>query len=254
MLKHILPMIPPHRVYVEMFCGGAAVFFAKRPAEVEVINDTSDNLITFYRMLKTRPDELNLMIQGTLHAESDHRKAKYIWKNPKEYDDMARAWALWVRVTMAYGSIEHGGYAVNAGKAPKKTSDYKNRVLRAIPRIEGAFIQSRDAVSLSLSYDTEESFYYVDPPYFNSDCGDYGGYSQGDFENLLEYLSKLKGKFLLSSYPSEPLAKAVEKYGWKYKEIKQTLAVDGRRKEKRTKTECLTWNYNYSGQPQTLFT
>lgn len=33
MLKHILPLIPPHHIYTEAFCGGAAVLFAKRPAE-----------------------------------------------------------------------------------------------------------------------------------------------------------------------------------------------------------------------------
>ena len=32
MLKHILPLIPPHQLYTEAFCGGAAVLFAKRPA------------------------------------------------------------------------------------------------------------------------------------------------------------------------------------------------------------------------------
>lgn len=39
MLKHIMPLIPAHKIYTEAFCGGAAVLFAKRPAEAEVIND-----------------------------------------------------------------------------------------------------------------------------------------------------------------------------------------------------------------------
>ena len=42
MLKHILPLIPPHKIYTEAFCGGAAVLFAKRPSEAEVINDIAD--------------------------------------------------------------------------------------------------------------------------------------------------------------------------------------------------------------------
>lgn len=39
MLKHILPLIPSHKIYTEAFCGGAAVLFAKRPSEAEIIND-----------------------------------------------------------------------------------------------------------------------------------------------------------------------------------------------------------------------
>jgi DNA adenine methylase len=39
MLKHILPLIPPHVCYCEPFFGGGAVLFAKPRASTEVIND-----------------------------------------------------------------------------------------------------------------------------------------------------------------------------------------------------------------------
>ena len=48
MLKHILPLIPPHRIYIEPFCGGAAVFFAKQPAQLSIINDTNKEIVNFY--------------------------------------------------------------------------------------------------------------------------------------------------------------------------------------------------------------
>lgn len=51
--KIILGLIPPHRLYCEPFLGGAAVFFAKEPAKVEVINDTNGELVNFYRVVKT---------------------------------------------------------------------------------------------------------------------------------------------------------------------------------------------------------
>ena len=37
--KRLAALLPPHRTYVEPFAGSAAVFFAKSPAEVEVLND-----------------------------------------------------------------------------------------------------------------------------------------------------------------------------------------------------------------------
>lgn len=48
--KAILAMIPPHKIYIEPFFGGGAVFFAKEPSYLEVINDINDNIITFYRV------------------------------------------------------------------------------------------------------------------------------------------------------------------------------------------------------------
>ena len=35
----LLKRFPAHDCYVEVFAGGAAVYFARYPAEVEVLND-----------------------------------------------------------------------------------------------------------------------------------------------------------------------------------------------------------------------
>lgn len=37
MARHIVPVIPQHKIYTEAFCGGAAIFFLKDQSEVEVI-------------------------------------------------------------------------------------------------------------------------------------------------------------------------------------------------------------------------
>ena len=38
-VARLLPLIPPHKTYVEPFVGSAAVFFGKEPADVSVLND-----------------------------------------------------------------------------------------------------------------------------------------------------------------------------------------------------------------------
>ncbi|MDR1937317.1 MAG: DNA adenine methylase [Tannerellaceae bacterium] len=58
MLRHILPLIPKHRIYVEPFFGGGAVFWGKEPAKVEFINDHDGEVINFYRVLKLQFPEL----------------------------------------------------------------------------------------------------------------------------------------------------------------------------------------------------
>lgn len=46
--KHLLPMFPGHSCYVELFSGGAALFFLREtPAKVEVLNDINGQLVNY---------------------------------------------------------------------------------------------------------------------------------------------------------------------------------------------------------------
>ena len=72
--------------------------------------------------------------------------------------------------------------------------------------------------------------------------GHYKGYTEQDFENLLIALSELKGKFLLSSYPSEILERYTKKYKWHAKKI-EVITVSVSLGKNKTTTEVLTGNY-----------
>jgi DNA adenine methylase len=103
-------------------------------------------------------------------------------------------------------------------------------------------IENRDALKIIQTWDNKDAFFYCDPPYFNSNMGHYKGYTEQDFENLLQVLSEIKGKFILSSYPSEILEKYIKKHKWFSKRIEgiQVSVSLGKRK---MKTEVLTGNY-----------
>jgi len=54
MTKEILSLIPKHKIYIEPFFGGGAIFFTKEPSEVEIINDLNSYVINFYNVCKDR--------------------------------------------------------------------------------------------------------------------------------------------------------------------------------------------------------
>ena len=94
LLKHILPLIPKHTIYTEAFCGGAAVFFAKKPAEAEVINDINQDLVNFYNTLQCDYAALKAKIDTTLHSRDMHTHAAHILSYPAFFTHVDRAWAV----------------------------------------------------------------------------------------------------------------------------------------------------------------
>ncbi len=63
MLPILLSMLPEHTTYIEPFFGGGALFWAKEPVKVEVINDFNANVCNFYEVLKTNFTELQEMVE-----------------------------------------------------------------------------------------------------------------------------------------------------------------------------------------------
>jgi len=53
--KKIIPLIPQHQCYCEVFSGAAWLLFRKEESEVEIINDINSDLVTLYRRCLISP-------------------------------------------------------------------------------------------------------------------------------------------------------------------------------------------------------
>ncbi|MDR2419460.1 MAG: DNA adenine methylase [Treponema sp.] len=109
-------------------------------------------------------------------------------------------------------------------------------------RLDQAQIENCDALRIIKSRDVPDGFFYLDPPYVGADQGHYDGYTQEDFDKLLEILETLKGKFLLSSFRNKGLAEVSKRNGWYTIEIKMVSSMTVRF-ETKDKIEVLTTNY-----------
>lgn len=259
MVGEILPLIPAHTHYIEPFTGGGAVFWAKEPSIHETLNDLDSRVVNFYRVTKTHFAQLQALVQATCHSEAEYFRAKQALANPAT-KPLKRAWAFWVQANMSFGNKLGGGFAhsatFNTGKAdePRK-STLKRETFSDVyaKRIERVELFCRDAVALIELKDCPTAFFYLDPPYLSSHCGHYQGYTIAEFKRLLEACAKMKGKFLLSSYPEPELLAARAAYGWRMKDIEGIVAVSGKRLGQKKKTECLTYNYSLAAEPIGLF-
>lgn len=242
----IVSVIPEHRLYAEVFTGGAAVFFAKPPSDIEVLNDTNKEMMNFYRVLQNDFVSLEKEIRITLHSRELHARAQVIYNFPNFFTEVQRAWAVWVLSTQSFSAQLDASFGYDRSKntTTKKIINNRDRFTEEYAiRLQNVQLECADALYIIDSRDSEQSFFYCDPPYFNSDCGHYDGYSEQDFENLLIKLKNIKGKFLLSSYPSPLLQRYAKENGWHMWSVEKGVSVNSKSGYIKRKIEVLTANY-----------
>lgn len=242
MLQHILPVIPEHTLYCEAFFGGGAVYFSKLPSKAEVINDVNKEAVNFYRVAVTNHGLLHREITTTLHSRTAYDDAKVVYQHPHLFNPVKRAWSFYTMANQSFSAnLSTWGFD-RQGSCTKRLVNKRLNFTEALKeRLANTTIECDDALRVIARYDSDNTFHYVDPPYFNSDCGHYAGYSRRDFERLLELLTTIKGRFLLSSYPSDLLADFSKANGWVTEKFEKPVAVSKR--VSKSKIEVLTANY-----------
>lgn len=243
----IIMLLPEHTSYCEPFVGGAAVFWAKSKSDIEIINDTNKSLTNFYKALQNDYLELEKLVKITLHSRKAHHEARVIYDNPDMFSPLKQAWAVWVLANQSFSSMLDGSWGYD--KNNKASTSIKIRNKRdaftedlAI-RLQDVQIECADALYIIISRDTPNTLFYIDPPYFNSNCGHYDGYTEMDFEALLNTLLKVKGKFILSSYPSDLLNKYTKLNNWNQISLEQQVTVNKGKGKK--KVEVITTNFDF---------
>jgi len=213
MAQRILKLFPRHSVYVEPFCGGATLLFAKPAPDYslfdnnyykEVLNDKLSILIKFYEVAKTQPDELLKLIESRCFAEDWYRLSTQIVKNPESFNDIEIAWAVWYQCNFSFAKQMRAGFA--SGKKgrnfPLTKLNLQSRFLETCARLDQITIHNRDALEIIKMYDRYETLFYLDPPYVNTDQGHYKGYTEKDLKDLIELLESCKCSFVMSGYPN----------------------------------------------------
>ena len=168
----------------------------------EVINDTSEDLVNFYRVMQTRFDELKHMIGNTLFSESELKRSLKILNEKSKDNLLLRAWAYYVASQQSFNAQVGRGwrrhvFGVNLGAKHdfKIQNFYKYR-----NRLMSVSVSCTDAITCIKQWDSPQTFFYCDPPYPGAFQGHYKGYTQNDFDLLIKTLSNCNGSAIVSCY------------------------------------------------------
>lgn len=246
--RWIAGWFPQHRVYLEPFCGSAAVLLAKRPSAHEIINDTDRNVVTFYRVLRDRPEDLARACALTPYARDELAAADL---NDETLEDLERARRFYVRSMQGFSGITgRSGWSITTAQRTSRASTAASRIgdfAALAERLSGVSIENADALTVIERYATVDTVVYADPPYLASvrEAASAQVYrhemaDEPSHHALAEVLNRTPAAVVLSGYLSPQYERLYP--GWHRIERRRTTTAGNRRSSGREVIECLWFN------------
>jgi len=236
----IIKLIPTHNLYVEVFAGSSSIFWIKKPSKKEILNDLDFDIINFNRCLKYYQNELCCVIYSLSYNAKTFRKCFDFLKNPCYSDkpNIRRAAAYWFCQNASFSSIgtSIGSFDRAFNKKDWINQDYKNRLF-------DVELFNCDFIDIITTFDSSDTFFYVDPPYYNATQHYKYIFDKDKYIQLLDTLSNIRGKFILSGYPSFLLHNLSKINKWQSQKAEMSLSAARAVGCSRNKIEELTWNY-----------
>lgn len=244
----IMSHFPSHTTYVEPFGGGGALLLSKQPSEIEVYNDLDRDVVNLFQVLRDPQKSLELARQIDL---TPYSRDEFFEAYEDSVDPIEKARRLIVRAQFGFGSAGatkgKTGFRMLGGRLQgdselKLWSQYPDRLAHAANRLKNVLIENTDALNVIRLYDGTDTLFFVDPPYvLSTRCKNVSAYrhemSDQQHIELLELLTKVEGKVILSGYSSPLYDTALSSWN---KVTRNTQASGNRGGVQRT--ECLWIN------------
>jgi len=253
---HLIPHFPRAVLYAEPFFGAGGLFFRLPPGmyERETVNDLDASLVTFFRVLRDRPEELQRVVDLTPCARDEFAAA--LEHSPDELEEARR-----VFIRSRQGFAGQAGNVGNWGRAagdvdewmPTKSVRTADRLPLYARRLRNVAIDSIDGAEFVRKWGKAGTFLYCDPPYVPETRKGSGDYrhemTAEDHRRLAAELHaavERGAKVALSGYPSALYDELFP--GWRCERfdvpLHGTRHPDGARR-----VECLWMSYPPDRQP-----
>lgn len=252
----IIEHFPPHVHYVEPYFGGGAVLFAKPREWVEghseVVNDLNGGLMNFWRVMRDDMAFLRFrtLCEQTPFAQGDFERAS--WTDACS-GSVHSAHGFFIRYRQSRQGLGKDFATLSKNRTRRGMNEQVSAWLTAVEglpeaheRLKRVVILNDDALKVIKQEDSQNTFFYLDPPYLHETRATTGDYehemTEEQHSDLLELLDTIEGKFLLSGYHSRLYDIHADACGW----VRHEKEIDNKasgKKSKERKVECLWANF-----------
>lgn len=208
--RQIVGLLHPHDHYIEPYAGSLAVLLAKPRSNMETVNDLDGDLMTMWRVLRDRPEDLHRAMWLTPHSRAEHAAAYEM----DTTDDLERARRVFTLLAQGRGgTLRRTGwrhYQDPAGSTyamPDYLAAYCDRIPPAAARLHGVSLECRDALEVIADYGRHaDVMLYLDPPYDPTVRSLNYRHEMAELDEhrrLAEHLYACRAKVLISGYATD---------------------------------------------------
>lgn len=236
----LIPLFPPHDCYVEVFCGGAALYFMRpSPAKTEVLNDINGDLVRLYRVLKHHLQEFIRQFEFALTSRQIFEWEKMT--RPETLTDIQRAARFYYLQHIAFGAKVQGqNYGTVTEGGNFDITRIGESLTAAWRRLGGTNVENLSWQDCVERYDRPHTFFYMDPPYWQTEG--YGvPFDFKEYELMAKLMRSMKGKAMISINDHPDIRKVFEGLPMLELDIKYTLQKGG---ESQTSGELVITNWD----------
>jgi DNA adenine methylase len=246
---HLIPRFPKHDCYVEVFAGGAALYFLRPPAAVEVINDINGDLINLYRVVQHHFEEFVRQFKWAL---TSRQVFKWLQETvPETLTDIQRAARFYYLQHNCFGAkVEGQSFGTATTSSPGLNLLRLEETLSAAHlRLSNTFVEHLDWKTCIDRYDRPHTLFYLDPPYWETEG--YGvPFPYEEYVAMAARLRGLKGKAIVSLNDHPAIRQAFDGFHIETVDIKYTVGGGGREAARK---EVIIFSWDDAAQPAGLF-
>ena len=212
-LDFILPRIPNDaKHFCDVYGGSAAILVNLPPFPAETYNDIDSELVNFFQTLRNQGTKLIKAISLTPFSREELIRACTPAKGLSRLERARRFYirARQTRTGLAQKSSEgrwaHCVLTSRAGMsgAVSRWLGSVEGLPEIVQRLQRVQIEHAPALDIIRRYDTQDTVFYLDPPYVHAARGDTAAYghemTDKEHEELAETLNRIRGRAILSGY------------------------------------------------------
>jgi DNA adenine methylase len=201
LMPKLLPLFPPHKIFIDVFFGSGSVFFYKPKAQYNIVNDLDSDVFNLFQVVMNQKEEL----EKAFYLMPIHSDLLEYWKKNKETEPIKKALRFLFLSNFTYmGKPDTMKLGIeNPKKQFFKYIDNCFEMLADVQFSNKDFRKFLCSISYRNQLDKDSSFYYLDPPYVSTNDNYSNSFTKQDSIDLFDCVIATGCKFGMSEFDNE---------------------------------------------------